>query len=117
MSDSKRLPRIPTREMIEAAINAPDIHDAFEVGGPLSAAVMDEYQAAYDAAPPVRLTRTDPPTEPGWYWGRIRNEDYRPEPLGVFRVGGTLAVHWGTRPADLGGFDWFGPLELPEVSP
>ncbi len=63
------------------------------------------------------LKRTEPPSTPGWYWARIRNEDVRPEPLAVFIANGVLLAAWGHPPLPLDGFEWFGPIPLPEVEP
>jgi len=131
MTDSKRLPRIPTPESIARIIAShlgsdwefmcPDKQAWTECGGVVKGRPVDvnapTHRDCLDAAEavlghvsaPVRLTRTEPPTEPGWYWARFRGDAHkgdRARPVYAFI----------NEPGfDL--YDWFGPLDLPEVSP
>lgn len=92
----------------------------------MQAGAVRAWQAAYDAAPAVRLTRTDPPTEPGWYWGVKPTGDKRYDAVQPVLVrhchehpDKILAAYIGWFPDayQIGGIEWFGPLVALEIAP
>lgn len=58
--------------------------------------------------------KTEPPTEPGWYYARIKERfgsEVRPYRVNNAGVGSkTTLVVWGQVPLDC--FDWFGPVRI-----
>jgi len=101
--------------MVEAALNSPDVHDPAKVGGPRSAAFMDGYQAAWDAAPSsLPLKRTDPPTEPGLYWATFRPGELRVCDVWRGEDGELLVGRFA--PVSLYHFTFFGErIPIPEI--
>lgn len=73
---------------------------------------------------PVRLSPTPPPTEPGWYWGRMIGAVDQAQAWPV-RVQWAMPIgsrHQKLRaliPPDvtmwIEDFDWFGPVTIPQV--
>lgn len=56
--------------------------------------------------------RSEPPTEPGWYWCRRKSDKHLLSTVEVYQEGDALMVRT-LYPMDLTAFEWAGPLIKP----
>ena len=54
---------------------------------------------------------TKAPTEPGWYWRRLDQNDIAPFIVEVRLVGKSLVAEWCAAEVEAFGGQWQGPLE------
>ena len=120
MTDRKYLPRDPSPEMVEAMCRSAVIveFDA-DLASHMRAAAIRAYHAAHDAAPTsLPLKRTEPPTEPGWYWIRWgESEAGDAFPAMVYRDGARLLCSATNPPCPVDQLQFFGRLPDGEVEP